>query len=53
MTVHNRVYHMKQKKESGSCFGLPVNGNWVTVHRQCHLLKEENRIFSSSSTKGH
>jgi len=27
MTVHNRVYHMKQKTESGSCFGLPVNGN--------------------------
>ena len=27
MTVHNRVYHMKQNTESGSCFGLPVNGN--------------------------
>ena len=33
MTVHNRLYHMKQKTESGSCFGLPVNSNWVTVHR--------------------
>lgn len=46
MTVHNRVYHMKQKTESGSCFGLPVNGNlrwhyYLSGIFWCFLIKSK------------
>ena len=47
MTVHNRVYHMKQKKESGSCFGLPVNGNlrWHYYLSGIFVSFGESRLF--------